>query len=82
MAERRPRESSYAAVRNVCCEHHEGVLILRGCVPTYYLKQIAQTLVREVKGVDQIVNRLEVVELASDLGVTNGDQQPPEEEEA
>ena len=32
------------------CEFGEGVLVLRGQVSTFYLKQVAQTLVREVDG--------------------------------
>jgi osmotically-inducible protein OsmY len=61
LAERRLRGSSFLALRNVCCEYHEGVLTLRGCLPTYYLKQIAQEVVAEVEGVRLISNRIEVV---------------------
>ena len=60
LVERRLRNSSYAPIRRVSFNYHEGVLILRGRVPSYYLKQIAQTLVRNVKGVDVVVNRLVV----------------------
>ena len=60
LVERRLGESSYAPMRRVSCEYHEGVLILRGHVPSFYMKQIAQTLVGKVKGVGVVVNRLEV----------------------
>lgn len=60
VAEQRLRQSSYFALRYVACEYHEGVLILRGRVPSFYLSQIAQTLVRKVDGVELVVNRLEV----------------------
>ena len=35
----------YLDVRGVSCEYDHGVLTLRGGVPSYYLKQIAQTVV-------------------------------------
>jgi len=55
------RRSPYLEVRRVVCECHEGMLCLRGHVPSYYLKQIAQTVVLEMDGVDEILNQLEVV---------------------
>jgi osmotically-inducible protein OsmY len=61
LAERRLRGSSFLALRNVSCEYHEGVMTLRGRLPTYYLKQIAQELVAEVEGVEKVFNRIEVV---------------------
>jgi len=38
-------ESSYHAIRRVSCEACDSVIILSGRVPTYYMKQIAQTIV-------------------------------------
>ena len=32
-------------MKNVSCDYHDGVLILGGCLPTYYLKQLAQETV-------------------------------------
>jgi hypothetical protein len=58
LAQQRLRESPYLALRKVNCRFHEGVLLLTGEVPTYYTKQVAQTL---VKGLDHVVvidNRL------------------------
>lgn len=60
VTQQRLQESSYLGLRGVVCEYHEGVLILRGHVPSFYLKQLAQTLVRKVDGVDTVVNRLTV----------------------
>jgi len=57
----RMRRSPYLEVRRVVCEFHEGMLCLRGRVPNYYLKQIAQTVVLGMDGVDEIHNQLEVV---------------------
>jgi osmotically-inducible protein OsmY len=55
------RCNSYLALKNVSCEYHEGVLTLRGCLPSYYLKQMAQTAVARVAGVQRIVNEIEVI---------------------
>jgi osmotically-inducible protein OsmY len=57
---RRLRQDQCLRNRDVTCEFHEGVLILRGCLPTYYLKQLAQTLAAQVDGVQQLDNRIEV----------------------
>jgi osmotically-inducible protein OsmY len=50
----------YFSLRGVQCEFDEGVLILRGRVPSFYLKQVAQTLVRGVPGVERVANQLQV----------------------
>lgn len=53
--------SPYRAIRNITCYlEADGVLNLRGSVPTYHYKQLAQTAVAEVSGVRQIVNEIEV----------------------
>jgi len=38
-----------------------GTLTLNGCVPTFYMKQMLQTLVRGVDHVQRIVNDVDVV---------------------
>jgi hypothetical protein len=55
------RHNSYLALKNVRCDYCGGVLTLRGCLPTYYLKQLAQSAVARVAGVERIVNEIEVV---------------------
>jgi len=47
--------------RNVECCFEDGVLHLRGRVPTFYMKQVLQTLLRGIDEVEQIDNRVEVV---------------------
>jgi hypothetical protein len=59
-AERLLRRSPYLILRNVCCEEQEGRLVLRGRVPCYYLKQIAQTTIVGAAGQHEIVNEIEV----------------------
>jgi osmotically-inducible protein OsmY len=55
------RRSGYYELRGVSCGFHEGVLILRGRVPSFHLKQVAQSLVFHLDGVQEVSNRLEVV---------------------
>jgi osmotically-inducible protein OsmY len=61
LAENGLRKSPYLALSKVSCEYHDGVLTLRGCLPRYHLKQIAQEVVAEVPGVEHIENQIEVV---------------------
>lgn len=56
------RSCSHSPVRRVQCRFHEGVLILSGQVPTFYMKQVAQELLRNLQRVEQIDNRLSVTE--------------------
>ena len=51
----------YLALRNVHCDFSEGVLTLHGCLPSYHLKQVAQTAVVALEGVRQVVNKIEVL---------------------
>ena len=61
-AQSRLRTSAYHALHLITCELHEDVLTLRGHVPTFHLKQVAQTLIRDLDGVGGIDNQLEVAE--------------------
>jgi len=54
------RSSPYFTIRELSCEHDEGVLVLRGRLPSFYHKQLAQTAVAGVPGVAQVVNLVEV----------------------
>ena len=60
-AHSRLRHSGRMPLRNVACSCCNGALILTGVVPSYYQKQMAQTLVATLDGVNRIVNNLEVV---------------------
>lgn len=55
-------ESGYRALHNISCDYHEGILLLRGHVRKYYHKQLAQEFVRNVTGVDKIVNVIDVLQ--------------------
>lgn len=53
-------KSPYFALREICCAYQDGIVTLRGILPSYYLKQLAQALVGDVEGVTAIVNEIEV----------------------
>ncbi len=61
-AESRLLRSPYVELRRISCEFREGILTLRGCVSSYYLKQIAQNLVGQLAGVMEIDNRVNVLD--------------------
>lgn len=63
-AESRLARSGYPALKAVDCECRNGVLVLNGRVPSYYLKQVAQETVRSLSGLEEIVNCIEVAAAA------------------
>ena len=58
--QQRLRASLYQALHDVRCEWMDGALVLRGRVPSFYFKQLAQEVVRKADGARPIVNELEV----------------------
>ena len=64
LAEARSRfdRSPYRELRAIACDFREGLLILRGRVPSFFIKQIAQSAVFSIERIEEIENRLEVVE--------------------
>ncbi len=61
LAERRLRSHPYLALYSVSCDYLDGVLVLRGCLPTYYHKQVAQEVVAPLEAVEHIDNQIEGV---------------------
>lgn len=59
--------SSYAELRNIESNYRSGHLTLTGLVSTFYLKQLATALAGGVEGVEQIDNRLDVVDFRSPM---------------
>ena len=57
---RRLAESPYGFQRRVDAAYDNGVLTLSGRVPTFFLKQTAQSLAAKVDGVHQVVNLVDV----------------------
>ncbi len=52
--------SGYPILRTLRCEVRDAVVLVRGVVPTYYLKQMAQALVQQLDGIQGIKNLVEV----------------------
>lgn len=67
-AETRLRANPYLALKNISCDVQDGVLTLRGYLPSYYLKQIAQEAVAATDGVARVDNQIEVRD-SSERGV-------------
>lgn len=59
-AQAKLRACPYREVQKTTCFFHKGVLLLQGTVSSYYLKQIAQTVLMHVEGVRHIVNTIRV----------------------
>lgn len=57
-------DNGSAELRQIVCQYDQIVrtLTLRGRVSSFYLKQIAQELAREIEYVEQIINLIEVRE--------------------
>ncbi len=54
------RRSSYRELGGLQCELCEGTLILRGSVPRFFLKQMAQVLVGRLPDVLNVDNQIHV----------------------
>lgn len=52
--------SCYSSLRNVCYGLSNGRLVLEGTVPSYFMKQVAQTLVATVSEEHLIENQIVV----------------------
>jgi osmotically-inducible protein OsmY len=65
LAEARLQASPYPSIRKVVCVYEDGLLLLRGRLPTFFHKQLAQAAVADIVGVKQVVNQIEVLERAT-----------------
>jgi len=54
------RRSGYLALRDVSCVALGDVLYLRGRLPSYYLKQVAQEVAASAAGARRLINFIEV----------------------
>src|SRR5436190_11954328 len=70
LAASRLRSQSYFLLRAVSCHAEGGVLTLRGTLPSYYLKQVAQSIAATVPGVARVVNQISVDALRFDQAWT------------
>ncbi len=52
----------------VKCRCANGCLYLNGALPSFYLKQLAQEMLRDIDGVDLIVNQIVVASPTGQVG--------------
>ena len=50
----------YAALKSVRCEQRNGQVVLSGRVPSYYLKQVAQSIAMQQPHVRSVLNLIDV----------------------
>ena len=62
------RREGHLATHPISCTFQNNTLVLRGWVPTYYLKQIAQTVAMRIDGVERVLNQIEVVAPTVQIG--------------
>jgi hypothetical protein len=60
-AESRLHESIYSELHGIRCTYDHGILTLHGIVPSFYVRQIAQDLIEDLKGIQVIDNQLVIV---------------------
>lgn len=58
--QRQFRTSAYWSIRQLVCEIDSEQIVLRGTLPSYYLKQVAQSLAARVVGVERMHSDIEV----------------------
>jgi hypothetical protein len=54
------QNNAYWSLRQLVCHVDQDRIILRGCVPCYYLKQVAQSLAVKTVGVEHVHCDIEV----------------------
>jgi osmotically-inducible protein OsmY len=59
-ARQRLAKTGYRSLGWVRCQFDDGTLTLHGSVPSYYHKQVAQEAIRNVTGLETIVNEINV----------------------
>ena len=62
LAKARLQASDYYSIRIIDCEFDDGSLLLRGSLPTFYHKQLAQQAVTDIVGVEHVVNQIRVLD--------------------
>lgn len=63
IVEKRLRESMYVSLRTVSCQFEDGLLTLRGIVPSFYIKQVILSLLEDLEGegIERIRDEIDVV---------------------
>ncbi|MCA9248689.1 MAG: hypothetical protein KDA42_16300 [Planctomycetales bacterium] len=63
IVEERLRQSMYLSLRSVSCQFQDGLLTLRGIVPSFYVKQVVLSLLEDLEdqGVERVIDEVNVV---------------------
>lgn len=56
----RLHESAYPSIKRIRCQFNNGILVLRGRLPSFFMKQVAQETVAGLDGIEEIINCVEV----------------------
>lgn len=67
-------DRGYRSIRTLEIQIERGTAVLQGRVPTFYMRQIAVECVKRLTGVTQIIDRIDVVCLPDDCGVTESSE--------
>jgi osmotically-inducible protein OsmY len=59
-AESRLHESDQLELHGIRCTFRRGILTLYGMVSSFYARQVAQELIKDLEGIDIIDNQIEV----------------------
>ncbi len=59
-ASARLRACGYRVLANLQCESRDGVVSIKGVVPSFYLKQVAQALLKGIAEVREVRNLVDV----------------------
>jgi hypothetical protein len=70
------QSSGYTPLRRLRCEVTNAVVIVHGILPSYYLKQMAQTIIQRLEGIQSVMNLVEVREIDSCPYWGNEDEAP------
>ena len=54
------RNSPYWSLRQLICVFDQGCVVVRGTLPSYYLKQVAQSIATKALGIDSIQSDIDV----------------------
>jgi osmotically-inducible protein OsmY len=61
LAQQQIRQGSYLQLRHLSCEVIDGCVTLGGVLGSYWLKQVAQSAVQRVPGIQRVRNEIVVI---------------------
>lgn len=71
------QQRGYRSIRTLEIRIKQGIAVVQGQVPTFYMRQIAVECIKCVGGVTKIIDRIDVVYIPDDYGVTESPSDEP-----